>query len=193
MVRGVIRGAARLWQRLLTACPAEEQTARVCTTHFWRRGHQKPGDGRQLAAESAAVLDTALDPHTVLCTRVAARADVATARAHTQVWAELAAAGQMIGPHDLWLAATCIVHGFTIVTANVREFARVPGFGGRGLGQRSLTCPTTTNTGLEPTPYSVRCAPAFRRGSGPALGGIAHPTRHGKMEEAQYGVRESLL
>jgi tRNA(fMet)-specific endonuclease VapC len=53
--------------------------------------------------------------------------DLATARAHAQVWAELAAAGSMIGPHDLWLAATCIAHGLTIVTANVREFARVPG------------------------------------------------------------------
>ena len=51
--------------------------------------------------------------------------DLATARA--QVWAELMAAGRMIGPHDLWLAATCIAHGLTIVTANVREFARVPG------------------------------------------------------------------
>jgi tRNA(fMet)-specific endonuclease VapC len=53
--------------------------------------------------------------------------DLATARAHAQVWAELMAAGKMIGPHDLWLAATCIAHGLTMVTANVREFARVPG------------------------------------------------------------------
>jgi tRNA(fMet)-specific endonuclease VapC len=51
--------------------------------------------------------------------------DLATARTHAQVWAELAAAGMTIGPHDLWLAATCIAHGLTIVTANVREFARV--------------------------------------------------------------------
>jgi tRNA(fMet)-specific endonuclease VapC len=53
--------------------------------------------------------------------------DLVTARTDAQVWAELAAAGQMIGPHDLWLAATCIAHGLTMVTANVREFARVPG------------------------------------------------------------------
>ena len=53
--------------------------------------------------------------------------ELVTARIHAQVWAELAAAGQMIGPHDLWLAATCIAHGLTMVTANVREFARVPG------------------------------------------------------------------
>ena len=53
--------------------------------------------------------------------------DLATARAHAQVWADLAAAGTLIGPHDLWLAGTCIAHGLTMVTANVREFERVPG------------------------------------------------------------------
>ncbi len=53
--------------------------------------------------------------------------DLATARAHAQVWAELAKAGTLIGPHDLWLAATCIAHGLTMVTANLREFERVPG------------------------------------------------------------------
>jgi tRNA(fMet)-specific endonuclease VapC len=53
--------------------------------------------------------------------------DLATARTHAQVWAELAAAGMMIGSHDLWLAATCIAHGLTMVTANVHEFTRVPG------------------------------------------------------------------
>jgi tRNA(fMet)-specific endonuclease VapC len=53
--------------------------------------------------------------------------DLACARAHAQLWAELRQAGALIGPHDLWLAATCVAHGLTMVTANVREFARVPG------------------------------------------------------------------
>jgi tRNA(fMet)-specific endonuclease VapC len=53
--------------------------------------------------------------------------DLATARAHAHVWSTLAAAGMRIGPHDLWLAATCIAHGLTMVTADVREFTRVPG------------------------------------------------------------------
>jgi tRNA(fMet)-specific endonuclease VapC len=53
--------------------------------------------------------------------------DLACARAHAQLWADLRQAGALIGPHDLWLAATCIAHGLTMVTANVREFARVPG------------------------------------------------------------------
>jgi tRNA(fMet)-specific endonuclease VapC len=53
--------------------------------------------------------------------------DLATARAHAQLWAGLMAEGRLIGPHDLWLAATCLAHGLTMVTANVREFTRVPG------------------------------------------------------------------
>jgi predicted nucleic acid-binding protein len=53
--------------------------------------------------------------------------DVAAARAHARIWADLASAGLRIGPHDLWLAASCIAHGHTMVTANVREFERVPG------------------------------------------------------------------
>ena len=53
--------------------------------------------------------------------------DLATARAHARTWADLAAAGLPIGPYDLWLAATCIAHGLTLITANEREFARVPG------------------------------------------------------------------
>lgn len=53
--------------------------------------------------------------------------DLAVARVHSAVWAELAARGTPIGAHDLWLAASCIAHGLAMVTANTREFSRVPG------------------------------------------------------------------
>lgn len=53
--------------------------------------------------------------------------DLACARAHAQIWAELHRAGTIIGPHDHWLAATCVAHGLLMVTANLREFERVPG------------------------------------------------------------------
>jgi tRNA(fMet)-specific endonuclease VapC len=53
--------------------------------------------------------------------------DLACARAHARLWAELRQSGAIIGPHDLWLAATCVAHGLTMVTGNLREFARVPG------------------------------------------------------------------
>ncbi len=53
--------------------------------------------------------------------------DLTTARAHARLWAELSSTGRIIGPHDLWLAAACLSHGLSMVTANVREFERVPG------------------------------------------------------------------
>jgi predicted nucleic acid-binding protein len=53
--------------------------------------------------------------------------DVPIARAHAHLWAELASRGTPIGPHDLWLAASAIAHGFAIATLNIREFERVPG------------------------------------------------------------------
>ena len=49
------------------------------------------------------------------------------ARMHAALWADLAAHGQMIGGHDLWIAATALSHDMPVVTGNVREFERVPG------------------------------------------------------------------
>ncbi|MDZ7617519.1 MAG: hypothetical protein U1E05_10970, partial [Patescibacteria group bacterium] len=53
--------------------------------------------------------------------------DLATARSHSQLWADLARRGAMIGVHDSWLAATCLAHGLRLATSNLREFTRVPG------------------------------------------------------------------
>ncbi|NCD34484.1 MAG: type II toxin-antitoxin system VapC family toxin [Spartobacteria bacterium] len=53
--------------------------------------------------------------------------DLAVARSHAQLWAELVQQGQMIGLHDSWIAATCLAHGLQMVTHNIREFERVPG------------------------------------------------------------------
>jgi len=53
--------------------------------------------------------------------------DLATARAHARLGADLASRGQSIGPHDLWLAASCLAHAHTLATANVREFLRIDG------------------------------------------------------------------
>jgi tRNA(fMet)-specific endonuclease VapC len=51
----------------------------------------------------------------------------AVARVHAEVWAGLAARGNVIGSHDLWIAATALAHGFGVATGNSRDFARVPG------------------------------------------------------------------
>jgi tRNA(fMet)-specific endonuclease VapC len=49
------------------------------------------------------------------------------ARVHADVWARLAERGQVIGAHDLWIAATALAHGLGIATGNAEEFERVPG------------------------------------------------------------------
>lgn len=53
--------------------------------------------------------------------------DLETARTHAALWSSLAQHGEMIGVHDSWIAATCIARDLTLVTANIREFNRVPG------------------------------------------------------------------
>jgi predicted nucleic acid-binding protein len=53
--------------------------------------------------------------------------DLEVARVHAKVWADLLAIGQMIGQHDLLIAATALVHNFPLITYNLRHFERVPG------------------------------------------------------------------
>jgi tRNA(fMet)-specific endonuclease VapC len=60
-----------------------------------------------------------LVPYVDVDSRIVARA--ATIRA------DLRLRGLPIGPYDLLIAATALVHGFTMVTANTLEFDRVPG------------------------------------------------------------------
>lgn len=49
------------------------------------------------------------------------------ARVHADIWAQLAGKGELIGAHDLWIAATALAHGLALATGNGEEFARVPG------------------------------------------------------------------
>ena len=49
------------------------------------------------------------------------------ARAHAEVWAGLERSGEVIGAHDMWIAATAISHGMAVATANAADFERVPG------------------------------------------------------------------
>jgi tRNA(fMet)-specific endonuclease VapC len=53
--------------------------------------------------------------------------DEEDASAAGELRAHLEAAGQTIGPYDLLIAAQALTRGATLVTANVTEFARVPG------------------------------------------------------------------
>ena len=48
-------------------------------------------------------------------------------RRYGRLRARLAAAGHMIGPNDLWIAAHALSLGLPLISHNLREFERVPG------------------------------------------------------------------
>ncbi len=51
--------------------------------------------------------------------------DVAVARVHGEIRAELEATGQMLADADLQIAATAIYHDLELVSGNIRHFGRV--------------------------------------------------------------------
>ena len=53
--------------------------------------------------------------------------DLARARFHARIWADLEVRGLMIGQHDLQIAAAGLALGHEVATLNAREFNRVTG------------------------------------------------------------------
>lgn len=53
--------------------------------------------------------------------------DLEVSAAHARIWSDLAAAGTLIGAHDMLIAATAVHHRLTIATRNPRDFTRVDG------------------------------------------------------------------
>ena len=49
------------------------------------------------------------------------------AEQYARIRAELEKRGENIGSNDLWIAATAIAYGATLVTNNTREFSRITG------------------------------------------------------------------
>lgn len=54
---------------------------------------------------------------------------VAEARIHAAIWATLASKGQLIGAHDMLIAATALAVHSNVATFNQEEFRRVPKLG----------------------------------------------------------------
>jgi tRNA(fMet)-specific endonuclease VapC len=59
--------------------------------------------------------------------------DLAVARVHARLAVELKRIGSPIGANDLLIAATGLTHNYAVLTANPREFRRVPGLEVRTL------------------------------------------------------------
>ena len=81
----------------------------------WGVQHSQRVQGNQAALDAwlAAVQVTAMN------------ADVG--RRYGQLRTHLAAAGQMIGPNDLWIAAHALSLELPLISHNLRELERVPG------------------------------------------------------------------
>jgi len=63
--------------------------------------------------------------------------DLLSARTHSRLWADLAANGIDIGAHDRIDAATAVAMGWSVGTANVRHFDRIPGLALTGISFRT--------------------------------------------------------
>ncbi|MCX5832349.1 MAG: type II toxin-antitoxin system VapC family toxin [Deltaproteobacteria bacterium] len=53
--------------------------------------------------------------------------DLMTGRIYASIWAAVAKKGWTVGAHDLIIAATAICLDYTVVTANIRDFEKIPG------------------------------------------------------------------
>jgi tRNA(fMet)-specific endonuclease VapC len=100
----------------------------------------RPSDLFEVAAITVAELwqgvERAVEPHKskrrkYLETIVAALPVIPyteqTAYEHARLWADLQAAGKMIGAYDLIVAATALERGSQVATFNKRHFSRVKG------------------------------------------------------------------
>jgi tRNA(fMet)-specific endonuclease VapC len=103
-----------------TASRVEPVLVSVVTASELLHGVHRATDAARRAARSAFV-------EWALTTFPLVDIDLSAARIHAQLWAELSARGLMIGPHDLWIAASAVSGGLALATTNVREFRRVPG------------------------------------------------------------------
>jgi tRNA(fMet)-specific endonuclease VapC len=116
----VLVDVERRGRRLDEIAAGEDRLISVVTASELLHGVHRAADERLRARRHAFVehVLARLDPVPVT---------TPVARVHAATWARLEAAGTPIGSHDLWIAATALAHGFRVVTANAREFARVPG------------------------------------------------------------------
>lgn len=116
----VLVNAERRGQALDEVIGDQDRAISVITASELLHGVHRAQAGAVRARRSAFVehMISAIEPLPVT---------TAIARAHAEIWAELENDGNLIGAHDLWIAATALSHGMDVATANTRDFGRVPG------------------------------------------------------------------
>lgn len=116
----VLVSAERRGQVLDQAIGDRDRAISVITASELLHGVHRARTGATRARRAAFVehVISAIEPLPITTT---------IARAHAEIWAALESAGNLIGAHDLWIAATALSHGMDVATANARDFKRVPG------------------------------------------------------------------
>ncbi|HEX5763465.1 MAG TPA: PIN domain-containing protein [Solirubrobacterales bacterium] len=116
----ILVNAERRGQSLDRAIGDEDRAISVVTASELLHGVHRARTGAGRARRSAFVehVISMIEPLPIT---------TAVARAHAEIWAGLENDGNLIGAHDLWIAATALSHGMDVATANPRDFERVPG------------------------------------------------------------------
>jgi len=116
----VLINAERRGQALDDVIGDQERGISAITASELLHGVHRAEDGAVRTRRSAFVehVISAMEPLPIT---------TAIARAHAAAWAELEKEGNLIGAHDLWIAATALSHGMEVATANAKDFERVPG------------------------------------------------------------------
>lgn len=99
---------------------SDEHLISVISVSEFIHGIHRAVDGARRARRQAFVEQVLVELEALPIT-------IEVARVHASIWAQLEAAGEVIGMHDLWIAATALTHGLQVATTNAREFERVPG------------------------------------------------------------------
>jgi tRNA(fMet)-specific endonuclease VapC len=116
----VLIDAERAGQALYRIPDEEEQLISVVTASELLHGiHRAVDDGVRMRRQAFA--QQLLGAFEVVSITV----DVA--RIHAEIRARLEVVGEIVGAHDLWIAATALTHGLKVATINAKEFERVPG------------------------------------------------------------------
>jgi tRNA(fMet)-specific endonuclease VapC len=100
--------------------PASQPVIAAVTASELLHGVERAGDAGRKARRQQHV-------ESILSSVFVQSFDLAQARCHARIWADLESRGQMIGAHDLLIAATAVSLGHDVGTLNVSEFKRVPG------------------------------------------------------------------
>ena len=116
----ILVDAERRGEPLERAVGDEERAISVVTASELLHGVHRAGDEAIRARRQVFVehVLAGLDPIPITTT---------VARSHARLWAHLEQAGQLIGAHDLWIAATALAHGMSLATGNARHLEHVPG------------------------------------------------------------------